>query len=143
MTVYEGGCHCGNLRFAFTTKLTPDQMEPRSCQCSFCIKHATGAISDPDGSLTITMKDPDQVNKYHIGIGISDFIICRNCGVYIGAHMPDGDDAYANVMAHVLDDHASFTRPSVPVVRTEENETEKRTRRRAAWTPAVLLSAQE
>ncbi len=41
MNTYDGGCHCGNLRVSFTTTLTPAQMEPRSCQCSFCIKHAT------------------------------------------------------------------------------------------------------
>jgi hypothetical protein len=143
MPVYEGGCHCKNLRIAFTTDLTPDQMQPRSCQCSFCIKHATGAISDPNGSLTITMQNPDDVSRYHIGIGISDFVICRNCGVYIGAYMPDDDGAYANVMAHILDDHARFTLPSVPVVRTSESESEKRARRRAAWTPAVILPSQE
>ncbi len=80
---------------------------------------------------------------YHIGIGISDFMICRNCGVYIGAHMPDKDGAYANVMAHVLDDHAQFTLPSIPVVRTKESEAEKRARRRAAWTPAVILPPQK
>jgi hypothetical protein len=143
MNTYDGGCHCGNLRVSFTTTLTPAQMEPRSCQCSFCIKHATGAVSDPAGSLTFVIKDPDQTHLYRLGSGITDFVICRTCGVYVGAHMPDDEGACGNVMAHVLDDHAAFTLASVPVVRTNENEDGRRARRRIGWTPSSIVNSTE
>lgn len=145
MTVYEGGCHCGNLRVAFKTDLTPDQMVPRACQCRFCVKHGTGAVSDPDGSLTFTMRDPDQVHLYRFGQKITDFVICRTCGVYVGAHMPDdegkgdGEGAIGNVMAKILDDHALFPTEPVPVVRTGEDEDERRARRRKGWSPSTII----
>ena len=108
MKVYEGGCHCGNLRVAFRTALDPAQMAPRACQCAFCRKHATGAVSDPDGHLEFILKNPDQVHLYRFGLGITEFVICRNCGVYAGAHMPVGEGSIGNVMAHVLDAHAQL-----------------------------------
>ena len=45
-------------------------------------KHSTGAVSDPEGSLTFIMRDPAQVNLYRFGQKITDFVICRTCGVY-------------------------------------------------------------
>jgi len=143
MNTYNGSCHCGNLHVAFTTSLAPETMVPRACQCSFCRKHATGAVSDPDGQLTFIMKDPGQVHRYRFGLGITEFLICRNCGVYVGAHMPDAAGTCGNVMAHVLDDHARFTCPTVPVVRSGEDEAGRRARRRAAWTPSNVVTAPE
>lgn len=143
MKTYNGGCHCGNLRVAFTTALSPAEMEPRACQCYFCRKHATGAVSDPEGTLTFILQAPDQVHRYRFGLGITEFVICRNCGVYVGAHMPDGDGACGNVMAHVLDDHALFTKPTVPVIRSGEDEDGRRARRRKAWTPSTIVTTPE
>lgn len=139
MTVYEGGCHCGNLRVAFETEQKPEEMLPRACQCSFCRKHGTGAVSDPDGKLTFIVRDPDQVHLYRFGQKITDFVICRICGVYVGAHMPDGDGACGNVMAKVLDDHERFPTDTVPVVRSGESEDERRVRRRVAWSPSTVV----
>ena len=141
MTVYEGGCHCGNLRVAFETEQNPEEMVPRACQCSFCRKHGTGAVSDPDGQLTFTVRDPDQVHLYRFGQKITDFVICRVCGVYVGAHMPDGEGAYGNVMAKVLDGHERFPADPVPVVRSRENEEQRRARRRKAWSPSTIVTA--
>jgi hypothetical protein len=143
MNTYNGSCHCGNLHVVFTTSLAPETMAPRACQCSFCRKHATGAVSDPEGQLTFIMKDPEQVHRYRFGLGITEFLICRNCGVYVGAHMPDDAGACGNVMAHVLDDHARFNIPTVPVIRSGEDEAGRRDRRRAAWTPSTVVTATE
>lgn len=143
MKTYEGGCHCGNLQVAFRTGLDPAQMVPRACQCAFCRKHATGAVSDPDGQLDFILKDPDQVHLYRFGLSITEFVICRNCGVYAGAHMPDEDGAIGNVMAHVLDAYELFTQPIIPVVRSGEDEDGRRARRRTSWTPSTIVTLSE
>lgn len=143
MKTYEGGCHCGNLRVAFRTGLNPAQMTSRACQCAFCRKHATAAVSDPEGQLDFIVKDPDQVHLYKFGLGITEFVICRNCGVYVGAHMPDGDGAIGNVMAHVLDAHALFTQETIPVLRSGEDEDGRRVRRRKSWTPSNIVTGSE
>jgi hypothetical protein len=138
MATYRGGCHCGDLTVAYETELYPAGQVPRACTCGFCRKHATEALSDPAGRLTFSAAHPDRLNRYTFGLGITEFLICRTCGVYVGAIMPDGDTAYANVMRGVLDARDLFTSAPVPVGRSDENEDEKRARRRAMWTPATL-----
>ena len=77
------------------------------------------------------------LERYRFGLGATDFLICRKCGVYVSAYMQDGDNAYANVMVNVLDDRELFPQPA-PVDLDGENETGKRQRRRDNWTPATL-----
>lgn len=135
-----GACHCRNLKISFETDLSPADMVPRACQCSFCRMHSTAALSDPAGRLTFSVRDPEQLNRYTFGLGSTEFLICRTCGVYVGAFMPDGDDrAFANVMAGVLDACGEITRETVPVHRSQENLEERQVRRRAMWTPATLV----
>ena len=140
MRTLTGRCHCGNINVAFETALDPAAMEPRACQCSFCRQHSSAAVSDPAGRITFTAADPDQLNRYTFGLGSTEFLICRTCGVYAGAFMPAGDDeAFANVMTSVLDMRAEFTLPPVPVHRSQENFEERQARRRVQWTPARLV----
>ena len=105
----KGGCHCGNISLRYTTSIAPEDAEPRACQCSFCRKHQSRAVSDPAGRAEITIHDSDGVNRYRFGLASNDFLICRNCGVYVGGFMPDPDDAhgYATLMANALDDLAN------------------------------------
>jgi len=138
MQKLTGSCHCGNVSVVFETDLAPAEMVPRACQCSFCRMHSTAAVSDPAGRLTFTATDVEKLNRYTFGLGSTEFLICRTCGAYVGAFMPDGEKAYANVMAGVLDARDEITRPTVPVHRSQENFEERQSRRRAMWTPAKL-----
>ncbi|MBM3346890.1 MAG: aldehyde-activating protein [Betaproteobacteria bacterium] len=140
MNRFEGGCHCGNLRFVFTTALPIEALVPRACDCSFCRKHDARALSDPAGRLKISVADAGYLVRYRFGKGFTDFLICRRCGVYIGAFMPDGDAAYANVMVNAFDTPGTITRVPVTVHRSTEDAMTKRRRRRANWTPATLSS---
>lgn len=143
MQTLTGRCHCGNLEVSFETDLAPEDMVPRACQCSFCRKHSTAAVSDPAGHVTFRANDPGQLNRYTFGLGSTEFLICRTCGVYVGAFMPSGDEAFANVMAGVLDVSAEITSAPIPVHRSQENFAERQTRRREMWTPATLVQAPE
>lgn len=138
MTTYNGSCHCGDLTVAFETDLDPAAMVPRACTCRFCRKHGAAALSDPAGHISFAASDPAAVNRYTFGLRITDFLVCRNCGVYMGAYMPDGDGAYANAMANVLDDRDLFSTAPEPVERTGEDEETRRARRRENWSPATL-----
>ncbi|MDA0997027.1 MAG: aldehyde-activating protein [Proteobacteria bacterium] len=141
MHTFEGGCHCGNLEVTFETEIAPADAEPRACQCSFCRKHNTRALSDPEGRIEIVVFDPDKFSRYKFGTGATEFLVCANCGVYVAAYMADGDQAYANVTASALIAHAEFTRPARSIEYHDENEAEKRARRRRVWTPAALIIA--
>lgn len=138
----HGGCHCGNVRVVYRTTVAPEAAVPRACQCSFCRKHNTRTVSDPSGDLTITVRDRDQLSRYRFALGLSDYLICRICGVYMGSFMGDpGDDrGLATLMANVLDEQARFPGPT-PITYDGEGEETKRERRRQRWTPARLVLA--
>ena len=147
MQYLSGSCHCGNLSISFETDLSPADMVPRACQCSFCRLHSSAAVSDPDGHVTFSVRNGEHLNRYTFGLGSTEFLICRICGVYAGAFMPvddpGGADAYANVMAGTLDARAEITRAPIPVHRSQESLAERRTRRRAMWTPATLVQGSQ
>jgi hypothetical protein len=135
----KGGCHCGNITVIYRTDLAPEDAEPRACQCSFCRKHNTRAVSDPNGALEISIARPDALNRYQFGLKAADFLICRDCGVYVAAFMadPDDDHGFATLMANVLEAHARYPQ-ATPVVYGGEDEAGRRQRRRENWTPARL-----
>lgn len=134
---FHGSCHCGNLEVDYSTSTAAEAAAVRACQCSFCRKHDARAISDPAGAIEIAAHDPELLERYRFGLGATEFLICRKCGVYVSAYMPDGEEAYANVMVNVLDDREKFPEPNA-VHLDGENEAGKRQRRRDNWTPARL-----
>ena len=140
MTRFIGGCHCGNIEVSFKTELTPIDFTPRACQCSFCRKHSTRALSDPSGHIDIFVHREADLNRYQFGVKATEFLICRSCGVYVSAYMPDGVSAYANVMANALHNHEAF-RDGIVTDYGDEDEAGKRERRREKWTPAKLTVA--
>ena len=137
MLKFKGSCHCGNISVVYITTISAKEAVPRACQCSFCRKHATRALSDPSGQLTIYITDPACLGRYKFGTKATEFLICSTCGVYVSAYMPDGNHAYGNVMANALLDHDAFG-PGIVIDYGEENEAQKRKRRRQKWTPATL-----
>ena len=135
---HEGGCHCGTLRLRLRLTRPPAGNATRSCSCSFCRGHATKTVSDPAGQIEIWARDQDNVTRYRFSSGTADFLVCKTCGIYIGAvcDTPEGLKAVTNVNS--LDDRAAFT--SEPARPNHEGEpTAARIARRAAnWTPAIL-----
>ena len=75
---------------------------------------------------------------YRFGTGTADFVICRSCGVYIGAigEAPSGTRAVINMTC--LDDRALFTRDPVPTDHNGDTTESRLARRAADWTPAAI-----
>ena len=138
----SGGCHCQNITVTYKTSTAPEDASPRACQCSFCRKHNTKAVSDPGGSLQITVGDQAALSRYRFGLSAADFLICKRCGVYVAAFMPDpGDDhGFATLMTSALEDHGRYP-DAAPTVYEGEDEAGRRQRRRERWTPATLQIA--
>ena len=84
---HTGSCHCGNLKLEFETMLEPAALPLRACQCSFCRRHVALSTSDPAGSVRVSVADASLLQRYRFGLGITDFLICRRCGVYLMAIM--------------------------------------------------------
>lgn len=159
MNAFHGSCHCGNVRVVYRSRLAPESTTPRACQCSFCRKQNTRMVSDPAGQLDIHVRDSGELARYRFGLGVSDYLSCRICGVYVGSFMVDADGAarlaqaeddavaavggpsiagLATLSANLLEAQSRFPAAS-PIDYDGEGETAKRERRRQRWTPARLV----
>jgi len=135
---HNGGCHCGNLRVRVRLTRPPSDSILRSCACSFCRAHATRTVSDPAGSCLIRADDWSLVEQYRFGSYTADYLICRRCGVYIGAvcYTPSGTRAVINT--NCLDDRADFSQEPLRPDYDGEAAEARLARRAANWTPATL-----
>ena len=70
------------------------------------------------------------------GSETAEFLVCRTCGVYVGAVMTEAGSAYAIVNVNALASPEAFPATAVPVSYDRESEAERRARRRSRWTPA-------
>jgi len=136
--LHTGGCHCGNITVALDLSLPPEEMPLRSCSCSFCRAHGTRTLSDRNGQVEITATDWSQVERYRFGSRTAEYILCRRCGVYIGAVCDTATGLRAVINTNCLQDRAAFTRaPAAPDYDGEPTES-RLARRSTNWMPAIL-----
>jgi hypothetical protein len=138
MHTLSGGCHCGNIVVSLELSASPDAYNPRACDCTFCRKHNGAYVSDPQGSLVIRIKDDDEVTKYRQGSGIADCLVCKNCGVLIGAVYQYNGRHYAAVNVKALDGTPSFGSER-PVSPKTLSEGEKVSRWKDIWFANVRI----
>ena len=136
---FTGRCHCGNLAVTFESPSAPEDLVVRSCACSFCRRHGTRCVSDPAGAVRIRVHDPALLIRYGFGLRTADFLVCRRCGVYLGAVMAAGDSAVATINVNTFDQPHPFQRDGVPMDYGRESEPERRARRAAGWTPVAAF----
>jgi len=136
--IHTGGCHCLNLGVTLRLSKPPAEMPLRSCSCAFCRSHGTRTLSDREGQVEISAGDWTEVERYQFGSRTADYLLCRRCGVYIGAVCETGTGLRAVLNVNCLDDRAAFTQtPAAPDYDGEV--TEARLNRRATnWMPAVV-----
>jgi hypothetical protein len=135
---FEGGCHCGNLNLRFETAIAPSGFTVRACACSFCRRHATRTVADPAGRLQIAVRDQAKLSRYRFGLRTADFLVCRECGVYLGAIYHEAGGAYGLVNTWALAAREAFGQPATPTDHDAETEPARRARRRATWTPTIF-----
>jgi hypothetical protein len=133
-----GGCHCGNLRVSLRLTEPPETIRLRACGCSFCRGHATRTASDPKGSVDIRAADWSLVEAYRFGTATADFLVCRRCGIYIGAVCETDNGTRAVINTNCLHSRAAFTMTPAPTDHDGEVTSARIARRAANWTPAVV-----
>lgn len=84
---YLARCHCGALSAPYRTAIATSSWSTRLCQCAFCRAHGATSTSDPAGELTFAAAEPALLQRYQFGTRSADFLICRACGVFMGAVM--------------------------------------------------------
>jgi hypothetical protein len=142
-TAYSGGCHCGNLAIRFETALPLEALPVRACACSFCTRHGTRCTSDPAGQVEIAVHDPERLERYRFGLGTTDYLVCKTCGVYAAAVLDGDAGAVAIVNINSLAEADHGWQAAKVVTYDGETEPERRARRLDTWTPAVEIVAQD
>ncbi len=137
-TTLRGGCHCGNLKVVFETNTDPSDLQLRACQCSFCRRHGAVTTSDPAGRLMIEAGQREQLLRYRFALGITDFLVCRACGVYVAATMDANGRALGVVNVNVLNEREPFARRPEPMQYGAEKVEDREARRANLWMPVEV-----
>lgn len=139
MTSFEGRCHCGAIGFAYETEAAASNWSVRACQCAFCRAHAALSTSDPRGTLRFTAAESEQLKRYRFALRTADFLLCRNCGVYVGAVIETEQGRFGIINTRAL----AATPPDIadvaPVSYDDEREAGRISRREHRWTPVVAV----
>lgn len=137
MATYSGSCHCGAIGYAFRTAVAPADWSIRACQCAFCRAHAALSCSDPHGELAFVEREPGLLERYRFGLRTADFLLCRRCGVYIGATIEADGDRFGIFNTRALGDPPTDLPAAQPMVYDGEDTAARRARRAARWTPVA------
>ena len=132
MQTVIGGCHCGNILVELKLTQTPRAYHPRACDCDFCRKHCAAYLSDAAGSLCIRMTDAGAAARYRQGSGQSEFLLCRNCGVFVAALYRSDHGTYGAVNVKIIDGGISFGE-ELPVSPKTLSGVEKTARWQEIW----------
>lgn len=109
----------------------------RACQCSFCRAHAGLTASDPPGSLAFVASAPDKLHRYRFGSRTTDFLLCRECGINLGARSETPNGVFGVVNIRALRPMPAELPPAQPIDYAQESVAAKLERREARWTPLL------
>jgi hypothetical protein len=120
--------------------LTPAELPLRACQCGFCRRHGARTTSDPNGSLHLTVA-PGDIGRYRFGRRAVEALLCRECGCYIGSFLTLEDRVIGTLNVAGADLEGFAGRVAEPVSYEAENDAQRLARRKAKWTPTILVEA--
>jgi hypothetical protein len=136
MPVFHSSCHCGNLQAELETRLRPEELTLRACQCSFCRKHQARTVADNAGRARIRVADTDLLSRYQWNLRSAEFLVCKRCGNYLGCAMRAGEAWVASLNVNLFAEAGRLTQPAVAVSYDAETLEQRRRRREENWTPA-------
>jgi hypothetical protein len=132
---FGGGCHCGALGVTFRTALDARDWTVRACQCRFCRAHGALTTTDPAGRLDFQVRRPERLRLYRFGLNTADFLVCSECGVYIGAQIETARGAFGTLNVRVLKPVPPDLPPATPADYDAESPADRTRRREERWTP--------
>ena len=97
VTTYEGGCHCGRVRFRVTASL--DRVTV--CNCSICTKKGIWHLIVPRERFEL-VSGSDDVTTYRFNTGVAQHHFCRHCGIH-SFYVPRSDPDKIDVNVRCLE----------------------------------------
>ena len=141
MTQLVGQCHCGAVQVVLELVYPPSILPYRACQCSFCRAHGAATTSHPESHLHIEAA-PGALSHYRFGRRAVDFLICRECGVYVASTIEADGERLATVNVAGLSIPGFEGRTPEPADYDHDTDDERLIRRQARWMPLILVETQ-
>ena len=95
--LYEGGCHCGAVRFEVDA---PADLEVDDCNCSICRMTGFLHLIVPREKFEL-VQGRESITTYRFNTGVAQHEFCKVCGIksfYIPRSNPDGVDVNARCL---------------------------------------------
>ncbi len=96
-TTYQGGCHCGRVRFRVTAEL--DLVT--ECNCSMCGKKGFLHLIVAPAQFEL-VSGKDDLTTYRFNTGVAKHTFCKHCGVH-PFYVPRSDPDKIDVNVRCLD----------------------------------------
>jgi hypothetical protein len=97
MQTYEGGCHCGRVRF----RVTADLDTVTVCNCSICTKKGILHLIVPPEHFQL-ISGQDALTTYEFNTRTAKHTFCKTCGIH-PFYVPRSDPDKIDVNARCLD----------------------------------------
>src|SRR5471030_2070819 len=98
METFEGGCHCGRVRF----RVTADLSRVSDCNCSVCTKKGFLHLIVAPEQFEL-LSGEDALSTYQFNTGMAKHTFCRHCGIH-SFYVPRSDPDKIDVNVRCLDD---------------------------------------
>jgi hypothetical protein len=95
---YEGGCHCGRVRFRVAAELAG----VTECNCSICTRKGFLHLIVAPESFEL-LRGADALAEYRFNTGTARHLFCRHCGIH-PFYVPRSDPDKIDVNLRCLDD---------------------------------------
>lgn len=101
LKTYQGGCHCGNVRYRVQMELGPVM----TCNCSICSKTGTMLAFVPVDQFELSQGE-DALTDYQFNKNVIHHYFCKTCGIrsFARGTVPGSGKEMAAVNVRCLDD---------------------------------------
>jgi hypothetical protein len=96
-------------------------------------------ICDPAGRLTFHVTGTDALQRYRFGLKTAEFLLCRRCGVYIGAQIDTAHGAFGIINTRALTPYPQGLPAAAAQDYGSESASQRIERREQRWTPLTEL----
>ena len=86
--------------------------------------------------MKFRIRDASLLKRYRFGTRSADFLICCNCGVYVGAAITTSKGQFATLNINTIPAPLNV-RETTPVLYDGETAEQRSSRREQQWTPVV------
>lgn len=97
--------------------------------------HDALSTSDSRGTLQFFADNTDALQRYRFALRTADFLLCRLCGVYIGAIIEASEQHYGIINTHALSNPPDDMAAVGAISYDDEDVPGRVGRREQRWTP--------